>query len=61
MAQVRRLTGDPEGLGKIAKDQFGNYVIQSILSSYSPDQARREGSKHSRAVVCNTAGDHVTL
>jgi len=38
---VRRLTGDPEGLGKIAKDQFGNYVIQSILSSSSPDQVER--------------------
>jgi hypothetical protein len=38
---VQRLVNDPDGLGKVAKDQFGNYVIQSILSSSTPDQVER--------------------
>jgi hypothetical protein len=38
---IQCLLDNPEGLGKVAKDQFGNYVIQSILSSSKQDQVER--------------------
>jgi hypothetical protein len=38
---IGRLLEDAEGLAKIVKDQYGNYVIQSILKSATSDQVEK--------------------
>jgi hypothetical protein len=38
---IARLLEDTEGLSKIVKDQYGNYVIQSILKAATPDQVEK--------------------
>jgi hypothetical protein len=38
---IGRLLEDSEGLSRIVKDQYGNYVIQSILKAATPDQVEK--------------------
>jgi hypothetical protein len=38
---IARLLEDTEGLSKIVKDQYGNYVIQSILKAATSDQVEK--------------------
>jgi hypothetical protein len=62
---VQRLLEDEIGLGKLVKDQYGNYVVQSILTSSPQEQVERlltamrpalaelEGSQAGRRVLAN--------
>jgi hypothetical protein len=62
---IARLLEDTDGLSKIVKDQYGNYVIQSILKSATPDQVEKlsvamrpaltelQGSQAGRRVLAN--------
>jgi hypothetical protein len=38
---IARLLEDTEGLSRIVKDQYGNYVIQSILKAATSDQVEK--------------------
>lgn len=62
---IERLLEDTEGLSRIVKDQYGNYVIQSILKAANPDQVDKlllamrpaltelSGSQAGRRVLAN--------